>query len=87
MYLDISLFNYRILTTQLWLPDFFPKLCSPVVFIVDIMSDILEVLHVGLDEEPPEVGEVAVLRVLNVHQAPGILPPSDTLPPNLATEI
>ncbi len=65
----------------------FLKLCSPVVFIVNIMGDILEVLHVGLDEEPPEVGEVAVLRVLNVHQAPGILPPSDTLPANLPTEI
>jgi hypothetical protein len=54
---------------------------------MNIMGDILEVLHVGLDEESPEVGEVAVLRVLNVHQAPGILPPSDTLPPNLATRI
>jgi hypothetical protein len=60
-----------------------PPACWPVVLIVDIMRDILEVLHVGLYEEPPEVREVAVLPVLNVHEAPGILAASYRLPTNL----
>ena len=37
----------------------------------------------GLYEEPPQVGEVAVLPVLDVHHAPGILPASYGLPSHL----
>ena len=54
-------------------------LFSPVVLVVDVVRDVLKVLHVGLDEEPLEVGKVAVLRVLDVHDAPGVLPAPDLL--------
>ena len=37
----------------------------------------------GLDEEALEEDEVAVLLVLDVDEAPGILPPADGLAANL----
>ncbi len=55
----------------------------PVVFIVYIVGDVLEVLHVGLDEELSQEGEVGMLRVVDLHVAPRILTHPSLLPGNL----
>ena len=52
---------------------------QPVVFVVHIVGDVLEVLHVRLDEELPEQREVRVLRVVDLHLAPRVLPDPDFL--------
>ena len=51
----------------------------PVVLVVDVMGNVLQVLHVGLDEEAAEEGKVGVFRVVHLHEAPGILTAADLL--------
>merc|ERR1719317_1837273 len=51
---------------------------TPEVLVVHIMGHLLQVLHVG-DKHTPQLDEVAVLRVLDIHNAPGILPASHLL--------
>jgi hypothetical protein len=45
----------------------------PVVFVVHVVRDVLEVLHVRLDEEAAEEGKVGMLRVVHLDKAPRVL--------------
>ena len=53
--------------------------CSPIVFVVHIVRDIFEILHVSLDEEATEEGKVRVLGVVDLNEAPGVLTAADLL--------
>ena len=55
------------------------NLSLPVVLIMHIMCDILEILHVCLDEEPPQERKVRVLGVVNLNEAPRVLAAADLL--------
>ena len=52
----------------------------PVVFIMYVMCDILEVLHVGLDEKPSEERKVGVLGVVHFDETPRILTTTNLFP-------
>ena len=41
------------------------QLAAAVVLVVDIVGDVLEVLHVGPDQHVPQGDKVTVLQVLN----------------------
>ena len=53
------------------------NLNSPEIFIVHIMCDIFEILHVSLNKKFPEQGKVWVLWVVNFYKTPGVLSPSN----------
>ena len=44
------------------------QLAAAVVLVVDIIGDVLEVLHVGPDQHVPQRDEVTVLQILNWSQ-------------------
>ena len=54
---------------------------------MDVVSDILEVLRVSLDEELPEESKVGMVRVVHLHEAPGVLAYSDRLAGNLENSL
>ena len=56
---------------------------DPVVFVVDVVGDILEILHVGLDEKPPEKSEIRMFGVVHFHESPRVLSPPHLFPVDL----
>ena len=48
-----------------------------------VVSDVFQVLHVCLDDEPPEQSKVRVFDVVHFDKAPGVLPPSHLFPVHL----
>lgn len=59
------------------------QLLTAVILIVDVVGDVLQILHVGSDQHVAQHGEVAVFSVLHFSDAPRILPSSDLLPVHL----
>lgn len=55
----------------------------PVVLVVAVVGDVLQVVHVSPDQHGPQLHEVTVGRVLHLHDAPGVEPPSDSLTSSL----
>ena len=41
---------------------------------MNIMRNVFQVLHVSLDDEPPEQGEIGKLWIVNLDKSPGVLP-------------
>ena len=52
---------------------------SSVVLIVDITSDILQVMHVCPDQHIPQLHKVAVCLIFHFHNAPWVQPTTDSL--------
>lgn len=61
----------------------FGQTLDPVVFVVDVVRDVFEILHVSLNEESPEEGEVRMFRVLNFNETPRKLPAANPFAGNL----
>ena len=56
--------------------------CRPDTLVKVVVSDLLQVAPEG-GQEAPQMTEVAVLRVLHLHEAPGVLTAPDPLTPHL----
>lgn len=56
------------------------ELVAPVVFVEHLVRVLLELLHVGPDEHLPELDKVAVLLVVDLDGAPGVLSAADLAP-------
>ena len=42
----------------------------PIIFVVYIVSDVFEILHVRLYDETPKQGKVWVYKIVNLHKTP-----------------
>jgi len=58
------------------LPD---EVVLPVILIVNLMGILLEDVGVGVQEDLLQSEEVAVVTVVNFHDTPRVLPPTNLL--------
>ena len=50
--------------------------CEPVVFVMDVVRDVFEVLHVRPDDHVAQGKEVAMADIVHLHDTPGVLTPA-----------